>query len=111
MRRGRHLEQGELRLLELRRRGPPEPGRDGSATMKSRVATSLTFQSDATIDCEPAWLKARGQRHERRARHLLAERGLAAGQDRERVRQERQPGDLADRRAAGLAGSSPARRR
>ena len=26
--------------------------------MKSRVATSLTFQSDATIDCEPAWLKA-----------------------------------------------------
>ena len=28
------------------------------ATMKSRVATSLTFQSEATIDCEPAWLKA-----------------------------------------------------
>jgi hypothetical protein len=44
-------------LLEGARAG--EAGRARwKATMKSRVATSLTFQSEATIDCEPAWLNA-----------------------------------------------------
>ena len=64
--------------------------------MKSRVATSLTFQSEATIDCEPAWLKAAASVTSAAPGTCSPSAGLAPGEDREGVRRQRQPGDLPD---------------